>query len=403
MPPPPWKYTKPRIALRAAKWLPSLGLQLLANGPRRRPRHLIIAVADHFEPNAWGAGDDEAERRLERWTKQYPRAVADWPDADGRTFRHTYFYPAEQCKPPLVDMVVEHCRAGWGEIEIHLHHGIEAPDTAEATRRTLTEFRDYLAALGCLARWGDDPAPRYAFVHGNWALANSARGRYCGVDEEMQILAETGCYADLTSPSAPNVAQVSKVNCLYECGLPLDRRAPHRRGRNLRVGRPPVIFPIMIQGPLMADFTRRLRGIPVPQIENGELTSERPPNLHRLRYWMNAGIRVQGQPDWAFVKLHCHGMLPRDAGVMYGETLSEFLQRLSSAAREGQFSTHYVSAREMTNIILAACDGREGDPGQFRDYRLLLGARGAVGAPAPTAPPVLGTALDGGAGVSAGA
>ena len=38
----------------------------------------------------------------------------------------------------------------------------------------------------------------YAFVHGNFALANSAGGRYCGVDEEMQILAETGCYADMT-------------------------------------------------------------------------------------------------------------------------------------------------------------------------------------------------------------
>jgi len=31
---------------------------------------------------------------------------------------------------------------------------------------------------------------------------------------------------------------------------------------------------------------------------------------------------------------------------------------------------HFVSAREMVNIILAACDGREGNPGDYRDYRL---------------------------------
>jgi hypothetical protein len=95
---------------------------------------------------------------------------------------------------------------------------------------------------GCLSRCnGQDPV-RYAFVHGDWALANSARGRYCGVDEEMEILARTGCYADLTLPSAPSPAQVAKINALYECSLPLSRRAPHRSGPDLRVGTPPGLF-----------------------------------------------------------------------------------------------------------------------------------------------------------------
>jgi hypothetical protein len=31
---------------------------------------------------------------------------------------------------------------------------------------------------------------------------------------------------------------------------------------------------------------------------------------------------------------------------------------------------HFVSAREMVNIILAACDEREGNPAEYRDYRL---------------------------------
>ena len=86
--------------------------------------------------------------------------------------------------------------------------------------------------------------PRYAFVHGNWALANSAQGKFCGVDDEMQILAETGCYGDFTLP-APSSAQVRKINAIYECSLPLNRRAPHRRGRDLQSGRPPKIFPLI--------------------------------------------------------------------------------------------------------------------------------------------------------------
>jgi hypothetical protein len=31
-----------------------------------------------------------------------------------------------------------------------------------------------------------------------------------------------------------------------------------------------------------------------------------------------------------------------------------------------------VTAREMVNIIWAACDGKDGNPGEYRDYRLKL-------------------------------
>ena len=34
----------------------------------------------------------------------------------------------------LLERLAEHCHAGWGEIEIQLHHGVDVPDTAENTR-----------------------------------------------------------------------------------------------------------------------------------------------------------------------------------------------------------------------------------------------------------------------------
>src|SRR5436189_4739816 len=136
---------------------------------------------------------------------------------------------------------------GLGEVEVHFHHGVDKPDTAENTRRVLTDFRDVLADKHrCLSRETPESQPQCAFVHGNWALANSAGGRYCGVDSEMQILADTGCYADMTLPSAPDRSQVPRINALYQCGLPLNERVPHRRGPDLKVGdqpRLPVIFP----------------------------------------------------------------------------------------------------------------------------------------------------------------
>src|SRR5439155_19292363 len=144
-------------ALKCLPWLPAYGWQWLTQRPPRAGVvHLMLALADHFEPatvpgvaRAY-APFEEQEQRVERWCSEYPKAVGRWRDADGRPLRHTYFYPAEQYDNALVARLAEHCQKGWGEIEIHLHHGVEAPDTAENTRRTLLELRNALAEHGCL-------------------------------------------------------------------------------------------------------------------------------------------------------------------------------------------------------------------------------------------------------------
>jgi hypothetical protein len=364
----------------ALRWLPNYAWrQLILQPPKARSVHLIIALADHFEPAILPETDGgRAERwvqeqRLERWCREYPKAVRNWPDSDGRPFCHTYFYPAEQYDKGLIDRLAEHCKEGWGEIEVHLHHGTEFPDTAENTRRQLVEFRDRLAAHGCLSRADGQGSPRYAFVHGNFTLANSGNGLECGVDNEMQILADTGCYADFTLPSAPNPSQVAKINSLYECALPLDRRAPHRRGKDLARGRAPQVFPLIVQGPLMVDFARWKQGWPFLRIESSALTTPNPPTLRRLKLWKEAAITVQGCPHWLFIKLSCHGMDPRDEDAMLGGSIQKFLRDLTEELRENShFQVHFVTAREMVNIIFAACDGREGNPGDFRNYRLTL-------------------------------
>lgn len=352
---------------------------LFRRRPRVRPIHLIFALADHFEPAIvpvvpGGYADREVQkRRVERWCLEYPRLADGWRDSDGSPFRHTYFYPAEQYDAEIIDRLAEHSRAGWGEIEVQLHHGIPKPDTEETERRVLLNFRDLLVKHGCLSRFDGGGPPRYAFVHGNWALANIIPGRFCGVDSEMQILAETGCYADFTLPAAPNKAQVAKINAVYECALPLDRRAPHRRGHDLRRGRPPRVFPLIVQGPLMLDFARLRKGLPFPGIENAELAAKRPPQMTRLHHWQRAAITVQGRPDWVFIKLHCHGMDPRDEAALLGRPMQEFLRQLVLGAQSlGEYRVHFVTTREMVNIILAACDGRDGTPGDFREYRLRL-------------------------------
>src|SRR5215475_1635019 len=353
--------------------LPAYGWQRLTRRVPDGSVHLILALADHFEPaiDARGGearvGRDEQERRLELWCREYPKLVDAWRDHDGRPFIHSYFFPAEQYDEGLLQTLASHCHAGWGEIEIHLHHGSREPDTAENTRRQLIAFRDILAFRHrCLAMDSSSNVPRYAFVHGNFALANSAGGRHCGVDSEMAVLSETGCFADMTLPTAPfDPSQTAKINSIYECSMPLGQRAPQRQGRNLRKDRMPGVYPLIVQGPLLVDFRRNGR----VGIENGSITKANPLTIRRLAMWKQAGVRIEGRPDWLFIKLHCHGMDPNQQDAVLGEPMRHFLEELVQGAARRKERLHFVSAREMINVILAACEGREGNPGDYREYK----------------------------------
>ena len=44
----------------------------------------------------------------------------------------------------------------------------------------------------------------FGFIHGNWALDNARPdGRWCGLNNEITLLRDLGCYADFTLPAAP--------------------------------------------------------------------------------------------------------------------------------------------------------------------------------------------------------
>jgi len=340
-----------------------------------KPKHIIFTVADHFEPS-WSENGlldlDSQRRRLDDYYKLARKTGDAVTDADGTKFRHTNFFPAEQYDYKILETLAAMQAEGLGEVEIHLHHGVEKPDTAENLRKTLIEFRDCLAEEHkCLSRFDGAGEPTYAFVHGNLALANSAGGKFCGVDEEMQILQETGCYADFTLPSAPDETQVPMLNKIYECGLPLTEKVPHRTGKRVAVfGNQPQL-PLIFTGPLVFNWTRRIRGVPVPRIDDGALTENQPLDSARLNRWLSANITVENRPEWIFVKLYCHGFFGYDQSACIGERANRFFgEVIENGERTGDYAVHFASAREAFNMVAAAIDGKDGTPNEFRDYSL---------------------------------
>ncbi|HKG62250.1 MAG TPA: hypothetical protein VKB05_20995 [Pyrinomonadaceae bacterium] len=361
-------------------WLSRYPLWRLNEWTRRAtepggPIDLIVIVANHFEP-AWSERGgylplDEQRRRLDEWCEMARTTGQTIRGVDGMPFRHTNFYPAEQYHKPLLDTMATLQNDGYGEVEIHLHHGVEKPDTEANLRRSLVEFRDILAEEHkCLSREAEDDLPKYAFVHGNLALANSAGGHFCGVDSEMQVLAETGCYADMTLPAAPLQPQVPRINAIYECGRSLEQPIPHYTGPALRVGKQPQL-PVIIPGPLVFNWSRRVKGLPVPRLDDGVLAGNYVSDFARLERWAKTRISVRGRPNWVFVKLYCHGFFDRDQDACIGEGARRFWsEALEESARTGRYRIYFASAREAFNIASAAVDGCTGDPSQYRNYRL---------------------------------
>jgi hypothetical protein len=350
------------------KWLPGYlrhaAQELVAPRPNGL-RHLLFAFCDHFEPRWKRPPEEVARGRVKRWRKGYPALASAFRDAGGRPPRHSFFFPGEEYAPEYLQPLAELAAEGLGEVELHLHHD---NDTAESLRRDIGRYLGLFAEHGHLSR-GEDGRLRYAFIHGNWCLANArADGRWCGVDAELPLLFDTGCYADFTFPAVPDESQPALVNRIYWPEGDLSRRRAYEQGRRARVGE---IFPdrvLMIEGPLALRIRPQRRFL---SIENADVTGANPATAERVHSWVAQNIHVQDRPEWVFVKVHTHGAQEAHADALLGAGARRLHETLAAHYNDGErWALHYVTAREMYNIAIAAMAGRRGNPEDFRDYQL---------------------------------
>jgi hypothetical protein len=332
--------------------------------------HVLLCFADHYEPKQGNAPLEVARARVERWVHDFPRQFSGFRDSDGRPPRYTFFYPYEEYEPEFLDALAGLCKAGFGEVEVHLHHD---RDTAEGLRQKLRWFKDVLAERhGLLARDRITGAAGYAFIHGNWALCNARPdGRLCGVNNELEVLRETGCYADLTMPSAPHITQTCKINSIYYARDLPGRARSHDRGVDVGLGPPPANSLLLIQGPLVLTWDNRKWGL-LPRLENGCLQGSQRPSIARLPDWLRARVQVPTRPDWFFVKLYAHGAPEESHETLLGEPMVRFHQDLARLARDNpHFHFHYVTARELYNLVMAAEAGWQGSVAAALDYQFV--------------------------------
>ena len=315
-----------------------------------RPVTVHLSVCDHYEPEAEGADPQTALARVDRWVTEYPRLFGEFEDFEGRPPQHTCFFPQDQYRPEYLDRLKELVVAGFADVDVHLHHD---GDTPESLTEKLAGFRDDLWNRHGLLRRDADGRVVYGFIHGNWALCNSRDdGRWCGVDRELSVLMDTGCYADFTMPSAPSTTQTPTINSVYHA-KDADGPRGHFRGVRSRAGvAPPEGHLLMVQGPLCLDWGSRKFGV-LPRTENADVHTNLPPTLHRFRNWLKAGVHVAGEPNEVFVKLHTHGCKPGNIDRWFSDSLVRFHEDLREFVRrsDGRLRLRYVTAWQTAETI----------------------------------------------------
>ena len=322
--------------------------------------HLIFLFVDHFEPD----GPDP----IREWTRQYPPLAGLYTDADGRHPRHTWF--VEGNDPAVPAELAPLVRGGFGEIEFHLHH---SHDDAASLRRLIEARKQVFHNAGALiTATGQDT---YGLIHGKWSLDNSRGPNCCGVNNELQVLRDTGCYADFTFPAWGRM-NPRKRNSIYYAQDDPTRPKSYDDGVEVQVGRDPCGDLMLLQGP------GNRSGIPEPigriaplraLLEKCFLTCSITytslPTPSRTDRWVRAHVHVAGRPEWTFVKVHTHGARPRNFPAYFGKPAEAMFAHLEARYNDGRaWQLHYATAREAYNMVKAAEAGKEGNPSDYRDF-----------------------------------
>jgi len=317
-----------------------------------RPLDVCFLFVDHYEPE-WGrASPGEQIERAKAWEHMYKGAIMGHADSDGRCPQHTWFSPIALTHADAERVLATWPGLGWGEIEYHLHHGPRVVE--DAIRKQIMQDINQLRQFGAVS------SGRYGFVHGMYALA-AGDPRYCTAPNEIDVLLETGCYADFTFPAIGTPAQPRQVNSIYYAqsnGQP----KPYDLGPEAEVGKTQPGL-LLIPGPMSFGFFPRI-------LDDAELKPDYPPHPKRISRWLDARVHVRGRPNWVFISVHSHTARDANCDYLFGGAMQRLWRALEDRFKTADARLHYVTAREAYNIVKAAEAGRDGNPNDFRDFEI---------------------------------
>jgi hypothetical protein len=286
-----------------------------------------------------------------RWRDRWPRIAGDSPrDAASHPPQYSFFYPQEEYQRDLLDGISEMVALGIADVEVHMHHDHEQRDSFI---RKVTEFCRRLSEDHGLLHQQDGRTV-FGFIHGNWALDNSRPdGKWCGLNGEIALLRDLGCYADFTMPSLPSETQSRVVNQIYWCTNNSDNRPrSFDHGIEATVGGGRRGDLLMITGPLGLRYGERF----LPRLETGEIAGYDIPTPSRVRRWFDLAPAIG---DDIFLKLYSHGAPQKNIEPLLGSGLANLFQWIAEEAERRGMEYRWVTAWQMYQAVCALIYGHK--------------------------------------------
>ncbi len=238
---------------------------------------------------------------------------------------------------------------GIADVEVHLHHD------GEGRQNFIDRISTFCSVLnrdhGLLRK--RNGRLTFGFIHGNWALDNSRPdGRWCGLNDEIQVLRNLGCYADFTMPSGDSPTQARLVNTIYFSKDDPDRPKSYDDGVPVTPGGEVEGDLLMIPGPLGMRWRDRW----LPRLETGELCHGNVATPYRVRRWVDLAPRIGSD---TFVKLYTHGAQERNSSVLLHDALELAFNLVVEEAKRRNCAVYFVSAWQMYLAIDAIRQRRD--------------------------------------------
>lgn len=330
-----------RLIRNSQIWGPSYFRQRMRQITRRvmPPLERIwVTFADHYEPRWKGADLSTAQTRVALWRFAWPDIARRCkPDSNGNAPRYTFFFPEEEYHPTLIEPLAEMAREGIADVEVHLHHDGEGRQNFIDRISTFCRVLD--SEHGLLREREGKLA--FGFIHGNWALDNSRPdGRWCGLNDEIQLLRDLGCYADFTMPSGDSPTQARLVNTIYYANDDPNLPKSYDDGVPVTPGCGIEGDLLMIPGPIGLRWRDRW----LPRLETGELSHGNMATPYRVRRWVDLAPRIGND---TFLKLYTHGAQERNSSVLLCGALKSAFNLLAEEANRRNCSVYFVSAWQM--------------------------------------------------------
>lgn len=340
---------------RVNTWVPQYMGRLVKGHRRNGPIHLLVLIANIFDPYVGGASREEGCRRMVSWERRMAEIASRYRDSDGNPPQHTWFVPIAMKDTDCLFRISKMCFDGFGEIGIYI-----PPETNhEAFHNKLKDSLQSISQFGGCVIHDKDKGRRNSF--GVIGDENNST---------IPFLPAEGCYADFTGPPIEGI-HGSYFSQIYHY-LRYSENTSHIIDPSLSIYRESSspLGLMMIPGSVGINWFD-WSNLFFPNFETGSVCRRTLPYSLRTRLWIRSAAALPGRPDWIVIKLFTRGCEPANEEILLGKYTHRIYKEFERFARGGHpCYLHYVSGRELYNIIRAAESGCSGNPHMMRDWQL---------------------------------